>query len=254
MSPSHPRGDSACPCRSSAAPGPGNFLLLAIRRCVIVRWTTLRSAGWSVLQRGHDAVCRPRYPISPGSTDAPFALFEWSSDDPERVSVHSGLTPSTVPVGRSPMRRSHPLDASRIAGSAGRSVRRPRQPHRRERRLRHAHVPSGSKGRGTAGLAFTFPGRRASPTEGMNGQRDGCVRRTFGALAGYGVRIPRPSPGVRAPASDANSGSCVALADVWPALRPLQPRHLSPRCEQDVFTCRHPGSARSPGGGYGPVW
>ena len=65
------------------------------------------------------------------------------------------------------------------------------------------------------GPAFTFPARRAIDLEGMNGLRGGCVRRTFGALAGYGVRIPRPSPGVRAPASDANSGSCVALAEVW---------------------------------------
>ena len=70
---------------------------------MIVRRTTLRSAGWSVLQRGHDAVCRPRYPISPGSTDDPFALLEWPSDDPARVPVPAGLTPLIVPAGRSPM-------------------------------------------------------------------------------------------------------------------------------------------------------
>ena len=95
-----------------------------------------------------------------------------------------------------PCSRFHPLVASRIAGSAGCSVRRPRQSHRRERRLRRAR-PGRQYGPGSAGLAF--PARPASPTEGMDGQRDGCVRRTFGALAGYGVRIPRPSPGVRAP-------------------------------------------------------
>ena len=87
------------PAIPARPPAPGNRLLLAIRRSVIVRWTTLRSAGWSVLQRGHDAVCRPRYPISPGSTDAPFALLEWPSDDPERVSVPAGLTPFDRPRG-----------------------------------------------------------------------------------------------------------------------------------------------------------
>ena len=138
VSPSHPRGDSACPRRSSAFAAPGNRLPLAIRRSVIVRRTTLRPAGWSVLQRGHDAVCRARYPIWPGSTDDPFALLEWPSDDPERVSVHSGLPPSTDPWAGLQCSRSHPLVASRIAGSAGSSVRRPRQSHRRERRLRRA--------------------------------------------------------------------------------------------------------------------
>ena len=103
-------------------------------------------------------------------------------------------------------------------------------------------------------MAFTFPGRRAIDLEGMNGLSGGCVRRTFGTLAGYGVRIPRPSPGVRAPASDANSGSCVAVAEVWRTLRPLQPRRPSPRCEQAVFTSRHRGPGRSAVGGCGPVW
>ena len=72
-----------------------------------------------------------------------------------------GLLRPPSPWAGLPCGRSHPLVASRIAGSAGCSVRRPRQSHRRERRLRHAHVPSGSKGRGTRDLAFTFPARRA---------------------------------------------------------------------------------------------
>ena len=59
------------------------------------------------------------------------------------------LLRSPSPWAGLPCSRFHPLVASRIAGSPGCSVRRPRQPHRRERRLRHAHVPSGSKARGT---------------------------------------------------------------------------------------------------------
>ena len=103
-------------------------------------------------------------------------------------------------------------------------------------------------------MAFTFPGRRAIDLEGMNGLSGGCVRRTFGALAGYGVRIPRPSPGVRAPASDANSGLCVALAEVWRTLRPPQCPTSRP-CARDVFTSSpHRGPDRSPVGGCGPVW
>ena len=199
-------------------------------------------------------MCRPRYPISPGSTDDPFALLEWPSDDPERVSVHSGLTPFTVPVGRSPMQPFSPAGCVPDRWVSG--LYRPSpatipppgttSPSRPPRLTVRA---------GERGLGVHVPGPPCNRfLEGMNGLSDGCVRRTFGALAGYGVRIPRPSPGVRAPASDANSGSCVALAEVWRTLRPLQPRRPSPRCEQAVFTSRHRGPDRSPVGGCGPVW
>ena len=62
--------------------------------------------------------------------------------------------------------------------------------------------------------------------------------------AGYGVRIPRPSPGVRVPASDANSGSCVALAEVWRTLRPPQ----CPTSRPCARACSRPALIAVPAG------
>ena len=133
---------------------------------------------------------------------------------------------------------SHPLVASRIAGSAGRSVRRPRQPHRRERRLGHGHVPG--------------------PPCNRSGGHERAVQRVCAADVRCAGRLrssdppalPRGSP----PASDANSGSCVALADVRRPL--LRPQLLTSRpCARGVFTSSpHRGPGRSAVGGCGPVW
>ena len=143
-------------------------------------------------------MCLPRYPISPGSTGAPFALLEWPSDDPERVSVHAGLTPSTVPVGRSPMRPFSParcvpdrwasgLHRPSAATTPPPGTTSPSRPRRQTVRA------------GERGIRVHVPGPPCKP-HGGDGR---TARRMCAADVRRAGRLrsadPPASPGVRAP-------------------------------------------------------
>ena len=149
--------------------------------------------------------------------------------------------------------RSHPLDASRAAGSPGCSVRRPRQPHRRERRLRRAHVPSGSEA-GGRGLGVHVPGPPCKPHGGDGRTARRCVRRTFGTLAGYGVRSPRPSPGVRAPLRTPTVGRVVRSPKSDARCAPRNVQLLAPvhgTCSRPAHIAVPPGRRTAVAAPYG---
>ena len=168
---------------------------------------------------------------------------------------HSGLTPSTVPVGRSPMR---PFSPARLRpGSLGQravpSVARDNPTAGNDVSVTPAFRQTVRAGE--RGLGVHVPGPPCKP----HGGDERAV--AAGVCGGRSVRwqvtecgSPGPPPGFAPPLRTPTVGRVLRSPRSDARCSARNAGDLSPRCEQDVFTSRHRGPGRSPVGGCGPVW